>query len=172
MNYIVVSALAALCHWASVSWASSITNTTFLIRANRTCLQPARLSCPPHTWKQSAFLLGTALFDCATPPTLMHQQPTLPLFLSPSLLLLLPLVFSSSPPAPLSHRCSLGTVGSSKQHPNVCVCAYSTHTHTHTYTSPPWQNSCPSFSLLKNNSVLTAAYICAEHLLSPAFAYY
>lgn len=128
VNYIVVSALAALCHWAAVSWASSITNTTFLIRANHTCLQPARLSCPPHTWKQSAFLVDTALLGC--PPPLMYQQPSLPFFLPPSLLLL-PLVFASSPPAPLSHRCSLGTLGSSKHHPNLCQCVVCVCTYTH-----------------------------------------
>lgn len=85
VRYIVVSALAALCHWAAVSWASSITNTTFLIRANHTCLLPARLSCPPHTWKQSAFLLGTTLLSCPPAPPLPspHASGALPLFLSP-----------------------------------------------------------------------------------------
>lgn len=168
MNYIVVSALAALCHWAAVSWASSITNTTFLIRANHTCLQPARLSCPPHTWKQSAFLVDTALLGC--PPPLMYQQPNLPFFLPPSLLLL-PLVFASSPPAPLSHRCSLGTLGSSKHHPNLCqrvfVCVH-THRDTH-FTSVP--KLLPLIFSPKNNRVLTAAYICVEHLLAYAIAY-
>lgn len=32
LHYIVVTVLTALYHWAAMSWASSITNTTFLIR--------------------------------------------------------------------------------------------------------------------------------------------
>uniref|UniRef100_A0AAQ6AGV7 Nuclear factor 1 n=1 Tax=Amphiprion ocellaris TaxID=80972 RepID=A0AAQ6AGV7_AMPOC len=57
---------------------------------------------------------------CSTappPPPPVYRQPSLSF--SPSLLLLLPLVFSSSPPAPLSYRCSPGTEGTSKHHPNT-----------------------------------------------------
>lgn len=92
----------------------------FSLGSNRTCLQPTPLPCPPHTWKQSAFLPGAVRL--APPLSLTHQQPTLSS--STALIPLLTLVFSSSPPAPLSHRCSPGTRGTSERHPNVCA-----HTH-------------------------------------------
>lgn len=95
-------------------------------------------------------------------PPLMHQQPTLPLFLS-LLLLLLPLLFSRSPPAPLSHRCRPGTEGTSKHHPNECECVCS---HSHALQL----GAKTSFSPLKNNRALTTAYICSQRLLAPAIA--
>lgn len=54
----------------------------FSLGANRTCLQPTRISCPPHTWKQSAFLLSKTLLLGAPPPPpppfpLLHQQHSL-----------------------------------------------------------------------------------------------
>uniref|UniRef100_A0A3P8P2L1 Nuclear factor 1 n=1 Tax=Astatotilapia calliptera TaxID=8154 RepID=A0A3P8P2L1_ASTCA len=59
----------------------NIPQQTQVPRANRTCLQPTRLSCPPHTWKQSAFLLGTALLN-PPPPSLPCASAAHPLSLS------------------------------------------------------------------------------------------
>lgn len=108
---------------------------------------------------------SSAQLCSAAPPPSPHASGAHPPSLFYSLPLLLPLVFSSSPPAPLSHRCSLGTVGSSKHHPNVRECIRYAHTHmdthTHTYfTSVP--NLMPLVFFSKNQRVLTAAYICVE----------
>lgn len=87
LHYIVVS----VCYATRLQRLGPPPSPTqlFSLGANRTCLQPTQLSCPPHTWKQSAFLIRTALLSCpssssSSPP--VHQQPTFPSFL----LLLLP----------------------------------------------------------------------------------
>lgn len=106
---------------------------------------------PQHNSAQLPPLSTPSLQCIGSPPSLSF---------SPSLLLLLPLVFSSSPPAPLSYRCSSGTEGTSK-----CVSA---HMHACTYTSTLCQNSCPLIPPLKKTTAAQNAdnlYYCLSNAI-------
>lgn len=67
VHYIVVTALTSFTTELQCLGPPPSSTQLFSLGANRTCLQPTQLSCPPHTWKQSAFLLSAALLPQPLP---------------------------------------------------------------------------------------------------------
>lgn len=93
-HYIVVTALTSSTTGLQCLGTPPSSTQLFSLGANRTCLQPTQLSCPPHTWKQSA-----------PPPHCLSQ--------ALAARLLLPLVLWA-PTCTTHRRCSPGTNGTSK----------------------------------------------------------